>query len=167
MTDKFNALVHFFIAKCEDPAHLGTIRLNKALWYSDIASFKANGASITGSKYIRRRRGPVPAKILATLRNLKAGGKIDIQEPKNSSKPRKFISLVDPDVSCLSDKDKQIAEHELSMVVGHTASVISESTHDIVWEAAREGEEIPIVATLAANKGEVTEKAIKWANQYI
>ena len=167
MTDKFTALVHFLIAECENPARLGAIRLNKALWYSDMVSFRVNGAPITDSKYIKHKMEPVPAKIRAALDNLKAGGKIFIQEPKAPYEQKKFVSLVEPDVSCLSDEDKHVAKHALSVVVGHTASVISESTHDIVWEAAREGEEVPIVATLAANKGEITEKAIKWANQYI
>ena len=40
-------------------------------------------------------------------------------------------------------------------------------TRDAIWDAAYDGEEIPIWATLAANDGEITPDVIAWANKGI
>jgi hypothetical protein len=163
-TDKFKALVHYIVHECrESPGRLGAVRLNKALWYTDVTAFKMNGASVTGEKYVKRAKGPVPAHILATLRELRDEGKILIQEPEFPYDPRKFISLVSPDTEHLSDDERSLATSTLSTVCGYTANGISELTHDIIWDAASEGEEIPLYATLASELGEVTESVRKWA----
>ena len=35
--EKFDALVHYICARCEDPTSLGATKLNKIMWYSDEA----------------------------------------------------------------------------------------------------------------------------------
>ena len=55
-TEKFKALVHFIVHECqENPSKLGAIRLNKALWYTDVVSFRASGASVTNESYVKRQ----------------------------------------------------------------------------------------------------------------
>ncbi|KQU87539.1 hypothetical protein ASD12_08485 [Mesorhizobium sp. Root102] len=163
-TAKFKALVHFIVHECrEHPGRLGAIRLNKALWYTDVMSYKMNGVSVTGESYVKRKKGPVPAQILATLRELKNEGKILIQEPEFLYDARKFISLANPSVETLSEDDRILAKSILDSVCGVTANAISEMTHDVIWDAAAEGEEIPLYATLASELGEVTEDVKSWA----
>jgi len=48
-----------------------------------------------------------------------------------------------------------------------TAIEISEVSHDQAWLAANMGEEIPMVATLAAFPGEMTNKVETWADAAI
>ena len=45
----------------------------------------------------------------------------------------------------------------------HTATSISELSHDSVWRLAEIGEEIPLYAVLAGKAGEVTEETMAWA----
>jgi hypothetical protein len=164
-TAKFKALVHFIVHECrEHPGRLGAVRLNKTLWYTDVTSYKMNGVSVTGESYVKRKKGPVPAQILATLRELKDEGKILIQEPEFQYDARKFISLMNPNVETLSEEDRVLAKSILDAVCGYTASAISEMTHDNIWDAAAEGEEIPLYATLASELGEVTEDVKTWAS---
>ncbi len=48
--DKFRALVHYFIEQSQDePNKLGTIRLNKALWFTDVFYYLATGKQMTES----------------------------------------------------------------------------------------------------------------------
>ena len=163
-TEKFKALVHFVVHECrESPARLGAIRLNKTLWYTDVAAYQSAGASVSSETYVKRRMGPAPAHILSTIRELSDEGKILVQEPEGQYDSRKFISLLEPDPGVLSDDEKGLAKHVLSVVLGYTANGISEATHDIIWEAADDGEEIPMYATLAADLGEITDDVRSWA----
>lgn len=167
MTDKFEALVHFLISECENPARLGATRLNKAIWFADVASFKAYGKPVTDSKYIKRQRGPVPATILACIEKLEKEGKVAVTEPQENYDPRKFISLKEPDVGCLSERDIKVARHVLDVVINYAASELSEATHDLIWEVAEFGEEIPLVATLASTQGAITDSGTEWADREI
>jgi hypothetical protein len=163
-TQKFKALVHFLVHECRDhPGRLGAVRLNKSLWFTDVIAYQTNGASVTGESYVKRQRGPVPAHILAILRELRDEGKILIQEPEFMYDPRKFISLTPPEIESLSDDERALAKAILEDVCGYTANGISDLSHDIIWDAAAEGEEIPLYATLAAELGEVTDDVRRWA----
>ncbi len=163
-TEKFKALVHFIVHECRDrPGRLGAIRLNKTLWYSDVTAYKMNNVPLTGETYVKRKKGPVPAHILATLQELKTEGKILIQEPEFQFDVRKYISLMVPDVEPLSDDERELTKSILDSVCGHTANGISELTHDNIWDAASEGEEIPLFATLVSEVGEITDNVRAWA----
>lgn len=163
-TEKFKALAHFIMHECrDDPARLGAIRLNKAMWKADVAAFKATGQPVTGDRYVKRGMGPVPKHILATIRELRDEGAIAVQEPEFQYDTRRFVALRAPEDHALTDDEKQLARAALASVCGMTANAASEETHDVVWDAAVEGEEIPIKATLAARAGEITPQVLAWA----
>ena len=163
---KYKALVHYIIHECSDhPERLGAIRLNKALWFTDVIAFQVDGEPITGETYVKRRLGPVPRHILAILKKLEQEGSITIKKREFAYDTRKFHSERLPDPDALSDNEKRIARQVLGGLLGHTANEVSEMSHDIIWDAAREGEEIPIYATLAAIPGEITPDMIEWANK--
>ena len=94
---------------------------------------------------------------------MEASGDIAIVEPEYEFDTRKLISLQRPSSKLLTNREKLITSAALSAVLDHTANEISEMSHDDIWRAAAEGEEIPLCATLAAMPGEVTEEVIAWA----
>ena len=67
-SEKYKAAVHYIIASCDDPIKLGSIKLNKILFYSDSDMFFNTGKSITNDEYIKRQFGPVPKNILEILK---------------------------------------------------------------------------------------------------
>lgn len=167
-TEKFEALVHFLIHECrEHPSRLGAVRLNKALWYTDVSSYQMTGMPVSGETYVKRKMGPVPAHILITLRKLQNDGKIHIQEPEFQYDVRKFVSLSNPDEDALSRDEREIAKGILEAVCGCTANEISEISHDVIWAAAAEGETIPLYATLASEQGEVSDDVRAWAGTVV
>lgn len=166
--EKFKSLVHFIVHECQDnPSRLGAVRLNKALWFTDMLAYQANGVSVTREKYIKRKNGPVPATILATLEELEKEEKIMIRQPEHHYDSRKFICLVAPDESLLSDDERILAKHVLDFVCEHSANKISEITHEEIWHAAQEGEEIPMYATLATGQGVITDEVKNWAESIV
>ena len=167
-TKKFKELVHFIVHSCQDsPKMLGSIRLNKALWFADVYAYKTTGDSITGESYVRRERGPVPKRILATLKQLEKEDKIQIVEPKDKFDAREYISLTVPKANHLSDSERDIAKSALDSVWGRTTKDVSDKSHDIAWEAAEDGEEIPFYTTLVSEKGEITDEVRNWAAKII
>lgn len=164
MDGKFKALVHFMVHECTDnPAKLGTVRLNKALWFTDKFAYQMIGESVTSERYVKRQFGPVPKTILGTLKELREEGKIMIREGKEYFDTRKYISLADPDLTLLSQGDRLLAASVLERVCDSTTTEISDFSHDEVWLAASEGEELPLYATLASGHGVITDDAITWA----
>ena len=163
-SEKFTALVHYIIQECTDrPSELGAVRLNKVLWFSDVIAYKLHGRGITGESYVKRQYGPVPKHILQTLEELEREDKILVLEPEYRFDTRKFIARTAPASQTLSDEERAIAGAVLDDVLGRTANAVSEMSHDAIWQAAEEGEEIPLFATLAGHDGEITEEVIEWA----
>ena len=166
MTDKFAALVHYIVHSC-DPNQLGAIRLNKALWYIDILAYQTWGKPVTGETYRRQQFGPVPGSIMPVLGDLARDGKIAIQKAEYAYETTKFFSLREPDKDALTPDEKRLASVVLDALLERSANAISELTHDVIWRAARDGQEIPLHATLVAVAGEVTPEMIQWADQKI
>ena len=137
------------------------------LWFTDMISYQMDGVPVTDEKYIKRKMGPVPATILRTIKELEREGKIMVCGRTAYYDPYQYISLKDPDVSCLSDDARRLAKTVINFVCGLTANEISDFTHDEVWNAAKEGEEIPLFATLASGKGAITEEVKAWAESIV
>ena len=161
--EKLKALAQYLIFECADPKQLGAIRLNKAIWFTDLAFFAATGKPVTEAVYVKRKHGPVPRDIRRALNTLVREEKIEIQEPEYPYDTRKFKSLRPLDHNILSQDEQHCARFTLGAVLGHTATEISEMTHDATWEAAADGEEIPIYAFLGSRHKEITPEVVEWA----
>ena len=165
---KFTELVHYVIGKQGNPRKLGATKLNKILWYADTFAYRATGETITGERYVKRQYGPVPKKILATVESLERRGRILVREAGVPGRAREFVSLSDADVTVFSEKELSIVDVVIEHICNeHTASSISEMSHDKIWDIAELGEEIPIFAVLAGRPGVVTKEDRKWADGII
>ena len=166
-TDKFKSIVHTIIHDCDHPMKLGAIRLNKILWFADVIAYRETGESITGATYVRRHKGPVPARIVDVLGELQQEGKIEVKEPKSKYAPREFRSLKGPVQDNLSKDEKDLIDLCRNHICNNfSAGEISELTHNHIWGAARDGEEIPLEATLMSEKGnlgDLTPEMKDWA----
>ena len=143
---------------------LGAVRLNKILWFADAFAYQKRGNPITEETYVKRKLGPVPRHILRTLDELRNEGKIHIIEPEYPLDTRKFIPLATPNEEEFTEGEKRLIASIVDAVLSRSANEISELSHDLVWETAREGEEMPLEATLVANRGVVTNDFLQWAN---
>ncbi len=164
---RFERLVHYVCELCPRDK-LGAIRLNKILWYADTFAYRLHGKTISGeTAYIKRQFGPVPQNILKALENLQETGALNVIEKPSYSFgeiKREYHVLTGADVSCFSADERKIVRDVADIICHeHTASSISDLSHDIIWESANSGEEIPVKAVLAARYGPVTDADKKWA----
>jgi len=165
---KFKNLVHYVCSKCDDPRELGATKLNKILWYSELEAFLALKKPITGARFVKQEFGPVPVAIVPVLEELRQEGALAIRDTTYFGKPkREFISLRDPEIDEFSAQEISIVDRVTQVIcTQHTASSISEHTHNDIWKMAEIGEDIPLY-TVFAVKGEITEQDIAWADSTI
>lgn len=164
--EKLKALVHYVISRCEDPNMLGSIKLNKVLWVSDLWAYVKWGQPITGEYYVKQQFGPV-ASTVGILRELQAEQKIVVRERQVfSGMKTDYIALADPEIDNFSADEISLVERAIEFVcLQHTAMGISDKTHDLIWELAEIGEQIPYEAMWASRLDGVTKDDVKWARE--
>lgn len=161
--DTLKRLVHYVAYRCvEDPGQLGTVKLNKILWYSDLTAYRQRGASITGEKYVKRQHGPAADRVYSVVKQLDDERKVVVRQ--FGTQQREYLALATPDLEGLNPDDLRIVDDWIETVCNkHTAHTISLKSHDAIWELAEIGEEIPYYAMLASELHEVTPEDIDWA----
>jgi hypothetical protein len=164
---KMKALVHYICDKARDPSVLGSIKLNKVLWYSDAFYYYATGKAITGETYIKRQFGPVPKHILAILEQLEQEKKIVRGKEIFFGYPKaEYISIADPDLSMFSAEEISLVDAAFEHVcLKHTAMSISNASHDDIWKMAEIGEVLPLETTFVSDLDEVDESDVEWARE--
>lgn len=167
---RLDALVHYVCARCDTPSRLGATKLNKVLWYSDVFAYAQEGRSITGSAYVKRQFGPVPTTIMLARARLAASGAIVERMAMLHGYPQvQFIALRPADISGFTAAQVSLVDSVLEAIcAADTASSVSNFSHDLVWESAEIGEEIPIAAAaFGGNFGEIDENDMAWARKEI
>jgi hypothetical protein len=163
--DRFKSLVHYVCSlSSADPTKLGAVQLNKALWLSDLKSYYQLGHPITKARYVKRQYGPVPSAIVPVLRELQQEGVLTVRDANHFGKRKKeFIVHKGASSDFLSPEEKTIVNDVVAFVTEeHTGSSISEKSHDHIWKAAEDGEELPLF-TVFARPGKITDEDREWA----
>lgn len=162
---KLKALVHYVCWKTSDDRVLGAVKLNKSLFFSDLWTYVERGTPLTGEAYQKREHGPVSKSLLRVLDDLANEGAIFVRREVPPHKGRlDVIALTKPDITCFTSDEISLIDDAIHYVCyEHSAHEISEESHDIIWELAEIGEEIPYYAMLASELGEVTPEHLDWA----
>lgn len=165
--DKLHHLTHYIISRCDEPSVLGATKLNKILWFSDAWAYMRLGSPITEARYEKRQFGPVPSGILNVQNNLVKNGRIILRQGAYGGYPQtQFVSLTTPDINGFSGPQISLVDSIISDIChNHTAASISQASHDIVWDAAELGEEIPLYAVFASRQAELTGDDVVWARE--
>lgn len=164
--EKLKTLVHYVASRCEDPALLGSIKLNKVLWVSDLWAYVGSGTPITGERYVKQQFGPVSPSMPGILDELEAEDKLVVRRVEAHGNPKvDYIALKRPEnISQLFTADEiSLVDEAIEFVCSHTAMEISDKSHDVIWKLAEIGEEIPYEAMLASRLDGVSKSDVKWA----
>ena len=166
---KLTALVHYICAACEDPSVLGGTKLNKVLWYADMNAFIERGHSITGETYVKQQFGPVAQHLLPAVKTLEDQDAIAVrQAPHYAYTKWEYVSLKQPDISMFKPEEISLVDDMIQIICHkNTAKSISRQTHDVIWELAEIGEEIPYYAVFASELGEFTKDDMEWAKREV
>lgn len=144
---KFSLLVQYVAWKVGKHDWFGATKLYKVLWFADARLFVLRGKPITGETYIRKRYGPAPKHIEPILKQLEGEG---IIRTSREGDLRRIVATYSPDMSTFSSEEMQTIDYWINHIDReHTATSISEESHDYAWGIAKMGEELPLYAILA------------------
>ena len=163
--DRFKNLVHYVCWRCaDDPSKLGAVKLNKILWRSEQENYYRNGKSLTSVHYVKEKYGPVPDGIVKALSELQREGKVVQGQADHFGFDKKeFIVQESAPIDFLDPSERKIVDEMIQHITErHTASSISNESHDDIWKAAVKGEAIPHY-TVFAKKGPITQEELEWA----
>lgn len=160
VSGKFKDLVHCVVREFgEVPYRPGDALLCDALWRADAGAFRKLGRPIAGAAWVKRGGAPVPRGLEEALDALALEGRIAVRERSGPDGGRTFVSLAEPDPRALAAEERHIAQGAVAAALGAPAE-----DYSAIADAAREGEEIPIGAVLAARSGEITPEVRAWAD---
>jgi hypothetical protein len=166
--EKFKRLVHYVIWRAGDRDGFGAVKLNKVLWFSDARAFVLRGKPITGAIYVREKYGPVPRAMMPIREELVRENAIRVSSDRNFDyAATRFHSLHPPEYVTLFDaEDIKTVDWWIEYIDNeHTATSISEESHDYGWEIADMGEELPYHAILAARMRQPDDAEMEWARR--
>jgi len=172
--EKFKALVHYVCYKAPNPKKLGATKLNKILFFSEMQNFLRSGNAIAGEKYVKRQFGPTSFHLLSALDDLQEQGLVAISEgdskvyASQSHPTTLYFSLIRPRLDLFNGEEIAIIDEVVDIVCNrHSATSISKISHNVVWQAAEDGEELPYHTSLANLLGEIRPEDREWARDRI
>lgn len=166
---KLEDLTHYICWKCEDPTKLGATKLNKILWFSDVRHYVLTGKPITEATYRKLPRGPVPDRIDRVKKKLHDDKKISVSKGLHFNKPQeRLIALERPSFASFTSEQISLVDEVADTIChNHTATSISEFTHQTFWwDKLPVGSEMPLYAVYA-DPGEITTEQLSWANSQL
>lgn len=164
--EKFAAMVHYACWKAGDPSKLGSTKLNKVCWLADFLTYYESGNAITNATYVKRPFGPVPRAMVPTLDSLRSRGAIEIEKKQfHQFIQTQYIAQFEPDMERFTASEMETLNFAINYVTEqHTATSISNFSHDHIWQAASDGEELPYY-TIFATPAPLLDSDREWARQ--
>lgn len=142
--EKFKAVIHYIISKCGQKENVGRTVLYKLLYFSDFNYYELYEKSITGEKYVKKPRGPVPLHFIEATSQLNNEGKIQIHKKEIINHFRfKYSSISDPDVDLLDYEELELIDNVIEKLSDLYSKEISEYSHgDLPWRLAKNNKEL-------------------------
>lgn len=151
--DRLRQLILFVAERCQADPNFGMTKLVKILYRADFESFARYGRSITGARYKKLQYGPVSQAALDVRDKMEAQGEIAlVKEGYTPHKRNRVVALETADLSKFTGTDIALIDGVIEMFRGHTATFVSEFSHDRAREAADYGELIPYEAALLSDE---------------
>ena len=164
--EKFKNLVHYICRSCK-PDELGSVKLNKVLYFADMLNYVRTSQPMTGARYVRQNFGPTAHPLLPILGELINEGAIKVKDVNYYGfLKREYQSMRDPDQDLLSDDEKVLVADMIEFVCRqNTAMSISDFSHKAAWELARPGEHLPYFTVFSFYPVEVTDADVQWGRE--
>ncbi|MER8509137.1 Panacea domain-containing protein [Mesorhizobium sp. M0199] len=149
-------LFHYVIWAAGSRAGFGATKLYKVAWFSDARRFVLTGQSITGAPYLREKHGPIPRDGII-VRNELAKERA-IEQWRGTGEEWVFKALIPPARNVFHPDEIKEIDRWIKEIDGkHTATSVSEYSHDYGWEIAAMKEPLPFHSILAGRGREPTD----------
>jgi hypothetical protein len=150
--ERLRQLILFIAERCQPDPTFGMTKLAKILYRADFESFARYGKSITGIQYKKFQYGPMSQAALDVRDEMKRRGEIAVVKERHSAYPRdRVVPLEAANLAGFNGNDIALIDGVIQMFHGHTATFVSEFSHDRAWRAAGDFEAIPYEAALLSD----------------
>jgi hypothetical protein len=154
--DKFRELIVYIAERTKDDPSFGDVKLNKALYWSDVYGYTNLGRPVTGAKYQKETWGPVAAALVPVRQELEAEGRLRVEKRWVGSKWARVTVAVPPeaDTSLFTREELEIVDEVIRQMGGQTAVGVSGDSHreSVGWNLVEMGEEIPYSSSLISKE---------------
>ncbi|MDR1059463.1 MAG: SocA family protein [Treponema sp.] len=126
---------------------IGSIQLRKALIIADAAHNALYGKSITGTRYIKHKFGPVPddeAFNILIQMDFPLHMVEVVEEPSGHITQNAYYAAAEPDYALFTRSQIDILNYAAITAYKYGASRLSDMTHDDVYHRTPMGAEIPL-----------------------
>jgi len=147
-TAKLRELMLYIAAKTEKTASFGSIKMNKALYYSDFIWYAKTGKSMTGVTYHKRDFGPVPRGLLPVQEALIKAEEAELllrPTPLPNGEEKRLIAKRKPQLDGLFTADQiALVDEIIEELAPWSAHAVSDATHQhLGWLLAEYAQDIP------------------------
>jgi hypothetical protein len=150
---RLRELIVYIAGKFLTCEFFGVVKLNKTLFHSDMLSFRRYGVPITGNKYKKDERGPVPVHVKPTQDKMEARNEIRVlHEDKYGLTQRRVVPLRRPDLTLFTGRDIAIVDEVIDRLWHKTGTQVSEESHGIQWNTRALEDFIPYEASYLSDE---------------
>jgi len=150
---RLRELIVYIAGKFLTCEFFGVVKLNKTLFHSDMLSFRRYGEPITGSKYKKDERGPVPVRILPVQKQMEAQSEIRVvHEDKYGLTQRRVVPLRKPNLTLFSGRDIAVVDEVIERLWPKTGSQVSAESHGVQWNTRTLEDLIPYEASYLSDE---------------
>jgi len=147
VTPKLKELIVYILDRCRQKPILGEAALNKILYFSDFIHYATGGHSITGVRYIKEKRGPVPDPnaLLAARNELIEETRLSIREDPSFGSSRQIPIAIDHvDKSVFEKQELGLVDFVLNHFCKYSTTEMAGITNaDLGWQMAAHGADVP------------------------
>lgn len=150
---RLRELIVYISGKFMTDEHFGVVKLNKTLFHSDMRSFRRHGVPITGKKYKKDERGPVPVGIKPVQKDMEARNEIRvIYEDMHGRTQHRVIPLRQPDLTLFTGRDIAIVDEVIQTLWHKTGTQVSQESHGVQWNTRVLNDLIPYEASYLSDE---------------
>ena len=168
--ERLKALVHYICDRIPNPNTWGSVKMNKALFYTDREAYVKLGEPVTGETYLKNRMGPMSEHLHDVVDELVSQGRIAVRKEQKigaNGRPYEhhlYFATMRADVSAFSGPEIAIVNEVVDVISKkHTAASISDASHDLVYDLAEPGEIIPYFTSFSFLLSKPSEDGMRWA----
>lgn len=164
--EKFKDAMHYVVAKAGGRPGFGATKLYKVLWFSESRMFLLYNRPIYNAEFVREKHGPVPRLAMPIREELQKEGRVEIWRDRLGGGQWRFKAVAPVTTQRFSRDELDTINYWIKHIdEDHTATSISDESHDTGWEIARMGEKLPLYACLAEHLRDPTEEELAGAKR--
>ena len=155
---RFKALILYLAHENRESDTFGLTKLSKLLYYCDTRAFVRTGKSITGSEYLKEKRGPLPRYLYEVMREMEAEGTVRTETRQAGDFTQSRLLPLIPTskfIGQFSEAEREMIDEVDRGMRGMTGTEVTEYSHgEVGWRVTPEREPIPYEAAYFVSKND-------------